>query len=247
MDYFWGIHETTPEFTEGAIEAFKVATPTPVVVRTSAAKLPWQILIELLRDPPADYVLFTRDDHVPLRKLPVTRMLGVMERFGLNHVVFDHKDRPWQCRWAWDLWEMEFRPDGSTKLHTEEARHTEGPFDPGVSSPAARKEWAELDLSYLRRPGADVTDSDSVFLSLSDHWHIPTSGLWRVSVVLDILERWRASPEGFRWIDVGHTLNEMGQWDDHATRIEHHRTYTCGPFHTPAYTKNLTASPREPK
>lgn len=246
MDYFWGIHTTESQFMPACVDAFRAAAPEPVEVRPSGAVLPWHILYDLLHDPPAEYVLFTRDDHVPLRTLPIEQTLGVMERHGLNHVTFDHKDRPWQARWGWDLWEVEFCPDGSTKLHTGETRHTEGPFNPGILSPPARKEWADLDLGYLRRPSADVLDSDSVFLTLSDHWHIPTPGLWRVSVVLGILEGWAGRPDGFRWIDILNGLNAAGDgpWNDHQTRIKHQKTYVCGPFHTPAYVKNLTARPR---
>lgn len=46
----------------------------------------------LLGEVSTDFVLYTQDDHVALRPLPVERALGIMHRYGLNQIRFNKRD-----------------------------------------------------------------------------------------------------------------------------------------------------------
>jgi hypothetical protein len=45
----------------------------------------------LLSQVTTEYVLYSQDDHVTLRPLPIHRALGVMERYGLNQIRFNKR------------------------------------------------------------------------------------------------------------------------------------------------------------
>lgn len=89
------------------VEVLKNAVPDNLDVTCTTHNTPighGPSLHTLLRDVTTEYVLYTQDDHVVLRDLPVRECLEVMDAWQLHHVRFNKRDtmpykETWQGRW----------------------------------------------------------------------------------------------------------------------------------------------------
>lgn len=67
-------------------------------------------LYHLLKEVQSKYVLYSQDDHVAVRTLPIAAALSVMENFNLNHVRFN-KRATMGFKGTWAKKEQSFGPD----------------------------------------------------------------------------------------------------------------------------------------
>ncbi len=111
--------------------------------------------------------------------------------------------------------------------------------------------------AWTRNPYTYAVGGKELTLAISDHWHIPTPGLWRVSQVRPVCEH---VGESLKWVHFAHaqnggmrditdpdfvTVEDISRWRDPDHRANTVKTFLCGVAGT-RYVKNLSAAPEEP-
>lgn len=112
----------------------------------------------LLDQVETEYVLYTQDDHVVIRELPIRKALDVMHAYDLNQIRFNKRDTgPWKETWKGRWYKVP------------------------VAFPDRRDDTRG---AWIFPGHADVPGTT---LTVSDHWYFQTS-LWRVSAIKPVVD-----------------------------------------------------------
>lgn len=176
------------------------------------------------------YVLYTQDDFLALRALPIQQALKVMDTQDFHQIRFN-KRPTLQAKKNFVKHELRFR----IRQH-----HDDG-----------------CDL-YSQCYRGCICGAEPV-LTVSDQWYFQT-GLWRVEPIRQAVKGWLdANPQAFRE-DPEAKINAAfdgkltnlkvnapppGAPNDLATRLQYQRTFIWGPIGEPAFVKHIGDQPED--
>jgi len=211
-------------------------------------------LARLLEKVTTEFVLYSQDDFVTVRDLPIRRALALMDRYGIHSIVFHKRaimaeKQTWRGPWRKEVYHFDTgewcpqcfsmpRYDG---WH-QPAADGEGDWDPSLKRKCERFQA----------------------LTLTDRWNFQTA-LWRVAPIRAAVAYWTALPSRlnrFRWGQAEQMINDAmdgleGEVPGLAApvgapepwrpdvRARYQRTFLYGPVGEDRYIRHIGADPAD--
>lgn len=168
----------------------------------------------LLANVQTDYVLYSQDDFVTVRRLPLPRALDVMHYHDLHHVRFNKRAT------------MAFKETWNGRWYKEERGYVHSPTEFFMDR-------YELDGVHGYRSFRLET------LTVSDHWYFQL-GLWRVGEMRRALKFWTENDGRSRRLAIDEVEGLINHYFDHVayggdpssptSRALHQKTFIWGPI-----------------
>jgi len=188
-----------------------------------------------------EYVVYTQDDFATVRRLPISRALGVLHLNDLNQIRFNKRKT------------MAVKGEGDhTFTKVEKVFSLPDDYGVGVDFPSTPCP-SGVHLKYC-----DYGSGIHQTLCVADHWYFQT-GVWRVAAIKPVVDWWMTSGPGEFGEHSESKINDAfngkyrgvkdfpasvpvcspEEWNDPRVRATVHKTFIWGPVREPRFVEHL--------